>query len=199
MAITNSMRRARPPALKTLTCACAALVLLGGCTKVILGGAAVVGYMSMEEEANFNAQNYAVADYMIQQAAPFINRHKDLIIAEPLGDSMHPGMSSILSKMIPERVGTRLSQLGYRVDLSQVISEADTNYLKPATVKGEKPDFALSGTYTRRHKDMDVKLRIADIRSGRVIAVYDYVLPLSHETRKMSEPKPQIIRMNDGG
>jgi len=193
MTITNK----RPSLIKALSCACAALILGTGCTAVVASGAAVVGYMSLEEEANFTEQNYAVADYMIQQASTFIDRRRDLIIAQPLSDSLQPGMGSTISKMIPERVGIRLSQLGYRMDLSHVATAADTNYLKPATVAGEKPDFMLSGTYTRRRNEMDVNMRIVDMRSGRVVSVYDYILPLTREAKKLAQPKPKIVRLTD--
>lgn len=179
---------------KAVSCACAVLILGNGCTAIALNTAA--HGIFPQEETNFNQQSYAVADYLIQQASTFIKRG-DLIIAQPLSDSEQPGMSSNFSKMIPEQIGVRLSQLGYRMDLSSVASSPDTNYLKPSIANGEKPDFVLSGTYMRRRIEMDVSMRIVDIKAGRVIASYDYIMPLTREVNKLATPTPKIIRMSD--
>lgn len=106
-------------------------------------------------------------------------------------------MSSTISKMIPEQIGIRLSQLGYRMDLSRVATGTDTNYLKPSITTGEKPDFILSGTYLRRRIEMDVNMRIIDVKAGRVIAAYDYIIPLTREVNDLATPEPKIVRMTD--
>lgn len=181
---------------KTCLCALAVLVLTSGCTAQMLNTAA--HGIFPQSETNFKEQNTAAADYLIQQARSFIGRG-DLMIAEPLSDAKQPGMSSTISKMIPEQIGVRLSQLGYRMDLSQVATGRDTNYLKPSITGGEKPDFILSGTYLRRRIEMDVSLRIIDIQAGRVIAAYDYIMPLNRETAELSQPKPKILRLEQEG
>lgn len=180
--------------LKKSLCLLASLTLLGGCSSEFLNTAAYDIFP--QEETNFTPQNYAVADYLIQQANTFIGR-TDLIIAEPLTDVEQPGMSSTISKMIPEQIGIRLSQLGYRMDLSQVATAADTNYLKPSIATGEEPGFVLSGTYMRSRTEMDVNMRIIDKNAGRVIAAYDYILPLTREINNLATPKPKIVRMTD--
>jgi len=188
------MTKTRSRFSRTWLCALAALSLGSGCSASTIN-TATYGIFP-QEEINFKEQNYAAADYLIQQARTFIKRG-DLVMAEALTDSNQPGMSSTISKMIPEQIGIRLSQLGYRMDLSRVSTGADTNYLKPSITRGEKPDFVLAGTYLRRRIEMDVSLRIVDTRAGRVIASYDYIMPLNRETAELAQPKPKIVRMGD--
>ena len=182
--------------MKKLTPLIACFLLVGACTaqNAIIGGV-TYGLLSQEEDINFTEQSYAVADYLIQPAQTYIKRY-DLIVAEPLKDSQHPGMSSTLSKMIPERIGTRFSQLGYRVDLSEVSTGGDGDHLT-ASAKGEKPKFILSGSYLRRRDEMDVNMRIIDARAGRIISSFDYIVELSRDLEKLSEPKPQILRVTN--
>jgi len=112
-----------------------------------------------------------------------------------LTDIQSPEISTTIAKLIPEQIGIRLSQLGYRMDLSQVTTSNDTSYLRPASVKGEKPSFIITGTYLRRNRrDVDIKTRIIDLENNRIVAVFDYSISMSRGVRELSTPKPKIIR-----
>lgn len=167
-----------------------AALILSGCTAAFLNTAA--RGIFPQDDTNFTQQNYAVADYLIQQGRSYI-KTSDIIVAEPLKDTMQPNMSSDLSKSVPEQIGIRLSQLGYTLDLSNVASE-DAKASNMMGALGD-PDFILSGVFTRRRLEMDVSMRITEVDSGRVVAVFDYVMPLTREVAKMAEPQPKIIRM----
>ena len=173
---------------------CTAL-LGGGCTAAaVVAGAASQG-LFLEQDSNFTQQSNAAADYLVGQARTYLER-RDLIIAEPFNDVDQPGMSSELSKTLPEQIGIRFSYLGYQMDLSSVATSADTNYLKPPASVGS-PDFVLSGTYKRRRNEMDVNVRLTDIRTKQVIAAFDYIMPWTREVSELSNPQPKIIRMTD--
>lgn len=165
----------------------------GGCTAAFVDTAkhSIFG----QEETNFLEKNYAVADYLIGQAKDRIDRNAVVIGAMPMTDTEHPGMDSKISRMIPEQIGVRLAQLGYKVDLENVATSPHTNYLKPAEGSLAAPAFVISGTFTRHRRDMDVSARITDSATSRVVAAFDYTLPLTRETNDLSRPKPQIIRM----
>ena len=164
-----------------------------GCTMALLDSAAAGIFPN--EDVNFTSQNYSAADYLVQQAKPFIDRYA-VIQAQPLSDTDHPEMESTYGKMVPEQIGIRLSQLGYRMDLANVATAADTNYLKPsASAMKKNPEFILSGTFTRRRIEVDVSTRIIDTRNGRVVAVFDYTLPRSREVDELARPKPKIMRV----
>lgn len=172
-----------------------ALMSLSGCTAVLAGAGIVAAdqYIN-EEDTNFAAQNYAVADFLIQQADTFIGP-RSLVLAEPLTDIQAPEISTTIAKLIPEQIGIRLSQLGYRMDLTKVTTSADTNYLRPSVEPNEKPDFILTGNYLRRNsRDVDVKTRIIDLKNNRIVAVFDYQIEISRSARDLSKPKPKIIR-----
>ena len=172
-----------------------ALTALSGCTVAL----ATAGYVAAdriinEEDPNFAAQNYAVADFLIQQARTYIGR-QHLVTAEPLTDIQSPEISTTIAKLIPEQIGIRLSQLGYRVDLSEVTTSADTSYLRPSLKSGEKPDFIITGNYLRKtNRDIDVKTRIIDLKNDRIVAVFDYEVNMTRGVKELSEPKPKIIR-----
>ncbi len=171
------------------------LFALSGCTAVLAGaGVVAADQIINEEDPNFAAQNYAVADFLIQQADTFIKRD-DLIAAEPLTDIETPEISTTIAKLIPEQIGIRLSQLGYRLDLGEVTTTADTNYLRPSMKSGEKPDFIITGNYLRKsNKDIEVKARIVDLKNQRIVAVFDYPIHMTRGVRGLSTPKPKIIR-----
>ena len=116
-------------------------------------------------------------------------------LAVLLTDIQTPEISTTIAKLIPEQIGIRLSQLGYRMDLSQVTTSNDTSYLRPAMQKNEKPDFIITGNYLRKtNRDIEVKTRIIDLKNNRIIAVFDYPLHMTRGVRDLSTPKPKIIR-----
>ncbi len=173
------------------------LVLAGGgvlsaCTAAFLDTAA--HGIFLQKDVNFTEKNYAVADYLVGQARSAMPRSA-LVTAMPLKDREHPDMESEFSKMIPEQIGVRMSQLGYRMDLEPVATSEDTTYFKPADMDRKNPDFIMSGTFLRHRTEMDVSLRIADARTGRIVSAFEYVLPLNRTVDEMSRPKPKILRM----
>lgn len=180
--------------LRVLSCAAAAMFIGAGCDPQMLDTASFGIFP--QQETNWTQQNYAVADYLTQQTNSYIGRG-DLIAAKPLVDTEQPGMASDISKMIPEQIGTRLAQLGYRMDLSQVAYAADPNYIAPNLRAGEKPGYILSGSYTRRRTEMDVNIRITGAQTGRVIAAHSYVMPRTREVNELATPEPKIVRMTD--
>jgi hypothetical protein len=170
--------------------------MLGGCSAAFMDTAA--RGIFPQEEVNLTAKNQAAADYMIQQAETFLTKGSTLVEAVPLRDVQQPDLpSSRLGKMIPEQVGIRLAQLGYRMNLDPVLTSADTSFMRPAALTGQEADYTLSGTYLRRRKDIDVSLRIAGTQSGRVIASFDYTIPMNREIAELSEPKTRIFRLEE--
>lgn len=171
------------------------LLAITGCTAIMAGSGYVAAQNYMNKEGiNLAAQNYAVADFLIQQAETYI-KPTSLIVAEPLSDIQTPEVSTTIARLIPEQIGIRLSQLGYRVDLAQVTNSADTNYLRPAMKTGEKADFVLTGNYLRRNSTLDVKVRIIDVNRNRIVAVFDYPIEMDSEMRKLANPRPTIMRV----
>ncbi len=178
----------------------ASVSLLGGCEQALTSmGSSLASTDALsifrDEDVNMTQRNYAAADYLIQQATSYITRG-DLIKATTLIDSDEPRVYSALGRGIPEQVGIRLSQLGYKVDLSDVlIQSADPNYRKPVVGQNEKADFILSGSYMRRAQELNISLRITEVSSGQITAVFDYVMPMNREISEMSEPEARIFKI----
>lgn len=177
-----------------------ALILLGVCCAAMAQGGCTAAFLDtathgifVQDEVNFAEQNYAAADYLIQQARHFVNKRKALITAMPLSDVKQPEMDSAFSRMVPEQIGVRLAQLGYRVDLKDVAANA--NYLSPGDMATQSPDFTLSGTFLRQRTDMNISVRLTDTRSGQVVGVFEYTLPLTRQVDDLARPKPKIVRM----
>ncbi len=145
---------------------------------------------------NLVEKNYAAADYLIHQAETFVRKDRDVIKASPLTDIEEPEIYTTIAKVIPEQVGTRLSQLGYSVDMSEVSEAVDGVYLQGINKAERKPRFILSGTYRERtRKDLDVSLRLVDTQTGRFVGGFDYTLEVRGDLREMSKPETRIIRL----
>ena len=143
------------------------------------------------EDVNLTQKSYAAADYLVQQSRSYISRH-DVIKPVTLTDQEEPRIHSMLGRRIPEQVGLRFSQLGYNVDLDEVTT-GENNYLKPGQKRS--PAFVLSGSYLRRPQELDVSLRMTELSSGRVIAVFDYTMPMNREIADLAKPETRIIKV----
>ena len=170
------------------------VLMFSGCSKAFLDTSSFGVFQ--KTEVNLTNRSYIAADYLVGQANTFIGEN-DLVKATTLADGDEANTYSKIGRIISEQVGVRLSQLGYRMDLSEVSNDRAINYLKPAIHANEKPAFVLSGTCLRRRLEMDVSLRIVDTRSHRIIAVFDYSLPMNREIAELSEPETRIFKVTD--
>ncbi len=155
--------------------------------------AASNGFFS-RTDVNLKEKNYAAADYLVGKIQPHINETQ-LILAVPLEEADHAGISSPLGSSIPEGIALRMIELGYNVNLHEVAPSHDVA-LYPALPKNVAPDFILKGTYLPNSKDVDVFLRFIDVKSSRVIARFDYSLLLSREVRELSQTETRIFKVS---
>lgn len=171
---------------------CLTIVALTGCDYLVLGTAGKFGYDYYNgEDINLTAENYAAADYIITQADTFIDRF-DLIEAKPLVNMDAPGLSSEFGKTVSAQVGTRLLQLGYRIDLSAVAPEEDVS-LHENLEAAKNPRHTLTGTYKKNGRKIDVMLRIVQNSDKRVIGAFEYQLPFNRSVNQLAEPEAQIF------
>lgn len=168
--------------------------MLAGCSAAFMDPSAY--NIFQQEKVNLTEKSYAAADYIDQQARNFVSK-TSLIRAVPLEDADEPRLTSDFAKQVPEQVGIRLGQLGYRLDLSGVLVTENTDYLRPGMGAGEQPRFILGGTYARRRTDVDVSLRIMDAQSQRVVAVFDYSMPMDRGIGDASKPEARIFQTGE--
>jgi len=178
--------------------AVAAISMLASCGTTLtfkaatLGlGAAGLGVFS-RPDVNLKEKNYAAADFMAVKMKDQVS-FDDFILAQPLEEADHAGVSSPLGANISEGVGMRLFDLGYQVLLQEVAAANGNASLYPKSPND--PDFILKGSYRYGKKHMDIFLRLVEAKSARVVSSFDYSLPLSKEVRDLSKTKARISRV----
>ena len=184
-------------ALSALGCVVlSAAVLLPGCTPftVAEGGGAAAYHFLHEDDVNLLQRNYAAADYLDQQMRGVVARHA-LIRAVPLTNSDVPSLDADMAFFIPEDIGERFIQLGYKVDLAQVTTIRDTRNPAPAQYTQDQADYILSGAYRQVGKEVEISLRVTSAQSGKRIASFDYVVATTRSMRSASKPAPKIVRV----
>ena len=146
-------------------------------------------------DVNLKEKNYAAADFIAVQMQSHVQRNH-IILAKPLEEIDHAGISSPLGAYIPEGIGLRLADLGYHVQLHEVAAGGNAGLYLPPSKDGDV-DFILKGTYLPNSKDVDVLLRVIDVKSGEVVAHFDYSLLLSREVRELSQTQTKIFRVSE--
>lgn len=142
-------------------------------------------------DVNLREKSYAAADYMVHQARSYIDEG-DVIQAVPLTNIDAPELSSQLAHIIPAQVGSRLAQLGYYMDLSDVVPIADDSF-HVGVGQTEKPNHVLAGTYRILDDGFQVNLRIVEQESSRIISTFDYQIPRSSEVKALAQPEAKIM------
>lgn len=176
---------------------CPAMLLLSSCygpsfSLVSAGiGAASQGYFS-RPDINLTEKNYAAADYLVSRAKGYISK-TDLIEFYPLHEADNEGVTSAFGYGVSEEVGLRFNELGYKVSMSRVGGQGmsrDYDY-----APNETPQYDFSGFYIREGRDLKVSLRLIGHQSGKVIATFEYTLPVNSEIRNLSQTPAQIYRV----
>lgn len=204
------------------------LLLLSGMALTACDGAIVAERttrffyeMVQGKEVNLKDHSYAAADYMQHQIRSYVKK-SDLIKVVPLfspisteelemsksGEKQNEDAleQPELTTLIPFQVGSRLAQLGYNVDTSQVMPSATNE------VQTQRPAYILSGSFDHQpfelhpYRDVNVSLSVADTASGRIIATFDYVLPknlnvtmLSHTFKMPNKGEEHIDDVSKDG
>ncbi len=170
-------------------------ILLTGCnmaTKSV--GAAGINYIFDRPEVNLAEKSYAATDYLMQQGGNFVHKRNDEIKVMPLRNYAAPDLSTRIGRVISKHIGERLQQLGYQVDVVHVSQNIENDFPYVDIQPTDNPDFVMSGTYYNDHHELDVKLRLMNVRTGELVGQFDYSMPMSWEIQRMSRPKPKIVR-----
>lgn len=168
------------------------LFALPACTQALIETAKYGIFTT--EDSKMRIRNIAAADYMNQTLSGYADE-TNLIRATPLHERLEPAISSQLGEIIAEQIGTRLSQIGYSVDLRGVSSADTTAYLAPGSdIANQSPAFILGGSYMQQDQKLQISARITDAKTGKAVAVFDYSLPLTHEIHDLSRAKPRIFK-----
>tara|TARA_R110002072_G_scaffold287170_1_gene452457 strand:- start:131 stop:715 length:585 start_codon:yes stop_codon:yes gene_type:complete len=175
------------------------LPMLGGCGDPFTFKLATTGVIAAANgifartDVNLKEKNYAAADLLVSQMRNQVGG-LDRIHALPLEEVGSDRLTSPFGMGIAEGIGLRFIDLGYSVWLHDVAGEGNQN-LYPAPPKGQTPDFILKGSYAVKSSDVDVYLRVINVKTGLVISAFDYTMPLSHEIRNLAKTQTRIFRV----
>lgn len=182
----------------------AAFCLVMLCSTLAITGCAVTEEIQTSlfdtRKINLTENTYAAADMLAQQTGAHMTPMTPMKMSI-LTDVVAPNDVTPFGQQVSNQIGSRFVQLGYNVQsLPQppgmvTLSTASLPLTGDGSPQprqmGMKPSAAgsealVTGTYTRGKNDIMVSLRVIQSPDQRVIAAYDYSLPLTRELREMT-------------
>lgn len=159
-------------------------------------------------KVNLTGTSYAAADMLAQQTRDHINQMTPVRVAV-LTDVATPNEVTPFGQHISNQVGSRFVQLGYNVRAVPLPSNmmaggglpggsgapvALNNGAPKPTQTGilpsqSKNESVITGTYTRLKDVISISLRVIQAPNDRIVAAYDYTIPMTRELREMSMSK----------
>ena len=135
-----------------------------------------VGSARYDKSRPMTDVNYAAADILIQQAQNFVTPKTPIIITH-LTDLDHPGEKTNFGKLAAEQIANRLVQLGYNVSSGEVDSNQEHK--------------VISGTYAVARDSVLVNLRLLNPGVEKVVAAYDYQVPITRNVRDLTKTEDE--------
>lgn len=156
-------------ALSAIGCA----LLLGGCNPTTVGIAASPLFVE-GKQTNLLNQSYAAVDFITVRAKQKFPPYSTVRIAQ-LEEIVDMSGEKVvrnpeLGKMMTDQIRSRFEQLGHPV----VQGDA----------KGQ-----LTGLYQVIGKQLAVRLKLSDGRTGAMMEQYDYWMPISSDIRRYMDPR----------
>ncbi|MFN3700922.1 MAG: hypothetical protein ACK4VI_05280 [Alphaproteobacteria bacterium] len=171
----------------------AALFFLAGCTAVSEVLQQTNEYVFFRD-VNLQERNYAAADYLSSITGATIDKRTTLLVPEPLLHANNTGMTSPFGTLVSEQVGVRFAQLGYRVHLTD---DRNPRTASPATIPAPNEGVSISGTYLPGGSHADIRLRLVERATGRVLGAFDYSLPVNREVSRLMKDQPTAFRIQE--
>lgn len=149
---------------------------------------------------NLTERSYAAADMLAQQTKSRMTQQTPLRIAM-LTDVTTPHEITAFGQQVANHLGSRFVQLGYNVqsvpvppsllpESSSVPIALNSGAPQPVqmgvTPSMGKGEALVTGTYTRMKDTIQVSLKILQSPDQKVIAAYDYILPMTRDLRETS-------------
>lgn len=151
---------------------------------------------------NLKEKSFAAADFLTMDLKQSPVRRQVLstqndyvLLMKPLVEVDNEQITSPFGHAVPEAMGLRFAELGYRTYLNEVAPEGNKN-LYPKPPANIKPNLIVTGAYKVNPKTVDVKLRIFSADSGQIVTYFDYTMPLSREIRNLAKTQTRIYRIS---
>ncbi len=168
-------------------------LLLSGCTATFLDNSPFES-----DPVNLTESSYAATDMLVQQSKSVVMAETPLRVGV-LMDMNNPDRLTSFGRVVASQIGARFVQLGYNVRASS-FDEVMMMRDDAANAAGKAQDSAipsyggdqgaagtalLMGQYALARKEVLINLRIIEIDTGRVMAAYDYALPLNSDIKAL--------------
>jgi hypothetical protein len=168
--------------------------MLGGCTAAAL----IAAGGGEKQGVSLTQANYGAADMLSQQTQAVLSRETVLQMGM-ISDIAHPAAETPFGKTVASHIAARFVQLGYHVSAAgygemsggaplptyQVSGSPDGGYGGAAYGVPAARNAMLTGQYAVAKHGVLVNLRLLDTASNRVIAAYDYTVPLTRDTEEL--------------
>ncbi|NLT23463.1 MAG: hypothetical protein GXX82_10485 [Syntrophorhabdus sp.] len=169
------------------------ILLAGICTMMIVlpGCASVKGYWDLD--ANLKDYSYKAAEQLVERAVPPIAPEQAILVAS-LVNINNIETSSAFGRTISEQMASRLTQMSYRIiqmklrkSVYMKRSEGELFLSREvyAISNEQKAQYVLVGTYSEANIVVYVNVSIVRLSDSRVVASYDYEVPLGANNRKL--------------
>lgn len=177
--------------------------LLAITASLICGGCAVTQDLEKAlfdtTKINLSENTYAATDMLAQQTKAHMTPMTPMKMAV-ITNTSAPDEVTPFGQQLANHIGSRFVQLGYNVQSLPL----PPGMISPASIPvqlehpgapqprymGMKPsgggEALATGTYTRGKNDILISLRVIQSPDQRVIAAYDYTLPLTRELRDLT-------------
>ncbi len=138
---------------------------------------------------------YAATDRLAQQAKGTVTVNTPLQVGA-LTDIENPGEETAFGQMLARQVGARFVQLGYSVTeggaapLPAMAPAAGAYPADQSMGYGMTGPAQISGQYALAKKEALINLRLID-SSGRVVAAYDYSVPMTTDIKQLARTSAQ--------
>jgi hypothetical protein len=152
-----------------------ACLTLSGCASLAMG--VVTPMIASQKRINLMNTSFAAVDVLAQQTQNRLERSTPLRV-DDLQEVIDFSKERVVAnpkvgRVLAQQMRTRFVQLGYNV------VDTPAYQTVPSSVPAE-----VTGTYEIRNSVMAVSLRVREPRTGRILGVHDYSLPVTYDIRQ---------------
>lgn len=145
------------------------------------------------QDANLVDANYNAADALLTRA-PWLKERHEPLLAATFVDINNLEMSSGLGRVIGEQIGSKFAQQGFTVVEIKMrnnifVKEGAGEFALSRSVReisqSHNAAAVIAGTYAVARQSVFVQARLIRATDNRILASYDYVLPLGPDAKAL--------------
>jgi TolB-like protein len=171
---------------------------LGGCDTQVTDRSIASLYgvdFPMTQDKDIVTVSYAATDRLMNGSADPIDRNRPILVTS-IADINSLEQSSGFGLIVAEQIGSRLSQLGYTVVESKLRGTLAINGNGEFMLSRDARKLAaahdaqavVTGSYAAGQDSAVVSLKLIRLTDAKVLAAFDYSMPMGPNTRSLIEP-----------